>query len=198
MILLFVSLDREPDSRPLYANPMTLGGFYPVLFGVIVVFMGPGSMFFHGSMTDWGGFLDFFSIMLFAGFAGLYNISRMWLWASSIPVFLAIFLGSMALLAVLYLALPLDSIVYYLITAGIAIVTEVFTWTPWNRVKRNVWGSVAFLALFAIALVIWQLSKTDGPLCRPQGFQGHGIWHLTVAMGIAAFYMSLRTEREDS
>ena len=72
---------------------MTLGGFYPISFGVVVTFMGPGSMFFHDSMTAWGGFFDFLSIILFASFVAWYNISRMELWFGRIGTFLAFFLA---------------------------------------------------------------------------------------------------------
>lgn len=134
--------------------------------------------------------------MLFACFVGWYNISRLWLLVSPIPVFLAFFLSTVGILSVLQLTLPVDNIFYYLFAAGLAVVTEIFTWTPWNRVKRNLAGSIAFVVLLALALVVWQLSKTDGLLCRPLGFQGHGFWHLAVATGIATFYLSLRSERK--
>jgi hypothetical protein len=39
-------------------DPMEERTFYAVLYGCVVIFLGPGSMFFHASMKKWGGWID--------------------------------------------------------------------------------------------------------------------------------------------
>ena len=36
-------------------DPMEERTFYAILYGCVVIFLGPGSMFFHASLKKWGG-----------------------------------------------------------------------------------------------------------------------------------------------
>ncbi len=77
LILLQVGLDRRRGAHPRgYVNPMANGGWFAAVFGTVVSFMGPGSMFFHASMTEWGSVLDNMSMILFTAFVFWYDISR--------------------------------------------------------------------------------------------------------------------------
>jgi hypothetical protein len=51
---------------------------YPAIYAAIVLFMGPGSMFFHAGMTNWGGRVDGVSMYLFILFALSFRVARIW------------------------------------------------------------------------------------------------------------------------
>ena len=51
--------------------------------------------------------------------------------------------------------------------------------------------------IFLIALLIWQLSHTEGLLCFPESvFQGHAVWHLLCAVSTAAIYVYYQSEHD--
>ena len=48
---------------------------------------------------------------------------------------------------------------------------------------------------YLIATIIWEPSRTDGPLCDPDSLlQGHALWHLLGAVAMWCFYKYFRTE----
>ena len=57
---------------------MASGRFHALIYGGLVVFLGPGSMFFHGSLTHYGGWIDNFSMILYVTFILCYDAFRVW------------------------------------------------------------------------------------------------------------------------
>ncbi len=44
------------------------------------------------------------------------------------------------------------------------------------------------IALMAAGFIVFQLSRTDGPLCDPDSLlQGHAVWHVLAGAGLAAY-----------
>ncbi len=44
-------------------------------------------------------------------------------------------------------------------------------------------------AVFGVGLVIWALSRTGGPWCRPESLlQGHAVWHVAAAWAVWLLY----------
>ncbi|HDP90192.1 MAG TPA: hypothetical protein ENN42_09640 [Thioalkalivibrio sp.] len=74
LILGWADIDRLSGRRD--GNPMKTGNVYALLFGSIVLLLGPDSMAFHVSMTEVISRFDPLSISLFAIFAALYGIWR--------------------------------------------------------------------------------------------------------------------------
>jgi hypothetical protein len=72
---------------------MATGRFHALLYGGLVVFLGPGSMFFHGSLTHYGGWLDNFSMILYVTFILCYDAARIWRWDDRIGTFAGIFVA---------------------------------------------------------------------------------------------------------
>ncbi|HMA37029.1 MAG TPA: hypothetical protein VKY74_21415, partial [Chloroflexia bacterium] len=60
---------RHPPAR---RNPMTTASPFALVYGGAVLFLGAGSMFFHASMTQWGGWIDTYSLIVFGSFGLLY------------------------------------------------------------------------------------------------------------------------------
>ncbi|HIF37588.1 MAG: hypothetical protein CXT75_10845 [Methanobacteriota archaeon] len=51
---------------------------------------------------------------------------------------------------------------------------------------------------YLIATIIWEPSRTDGPLCDPDSLlQGHALWHLLGAVAMWCFYKYFRTESDN-
>ena len=48
------------------------------IYASVILYMGPGSMFFHGAMTTWGGMMDVISMYAFVLFVIAYLIYRIW------------------------------------------------------------------------------------------------------------------------
>jgi len=177
---------------------MTSGTFYPIFFGMIIILLGPGSMYFHGSLTRWGGFLDNLSMALFISFMILYNLFRLFRWDDQKVVFAIVY-------AVVNLALAIPSylvddfgLMSFMVLVAVAVIFEIVIcassprgvsrqWTPWLLVA---------LITFAVASVIWWLSWTGAPLCDPNSWlQGHIFWHI-LAMGLTPFFVFLYLRSE--
>ncbi len=71
--------------------------------------------------------------------------------------------------------------------AGVVAVGLV--WSEFLIYRRGIrsWGRIqtACVAALAVGLVAFALSRTGGPLCRPESLlQGHGLWHLLTAAAL--------------
>jgi len=182
-------------------NRMTRGGMYPALYAAIVVFMGPGSMYFHAGLTRWGGTLDALSMYLFIGFVISYAIARGW--RLSRRGFLLWFVGiNLAVGAPqVLLATPPTLPFAALVTVAFALEGLLMRrggggapWLPKPAPIRARW-IMAGTASFFLALGIWILSRTGGPLCDPNSlWQGHAAWHILSAGTTACLYVYWRSE----
>ena len=196
LLFLFVSLDR---AHPRSENPMVEGGFYPILYSGVVLFLGPGSMFFHASMTAIGGLIDNVSMYLFVGFISWYNISRLYPHFRPPSTFNRYFWTSIAALTIITAALmnvDYGSTAVFVCVVAAAVVIQIGIWRS-STVQRQLGWSIAFLGVFVLSVVIWALSKTGGALCeQPRTLpQGHVLWHLGCALGTFLYAFSLRSER---
>ncbi len=54
-----------------------------VLYASVVIYLGPGSMLMHGTNTEWGGWADNLSMIMFIILPWLYNIYSMSSWTSN-------------------------------------------------------------------------------------------------------------------
>ena len=69
--------DRQDSTNPFIGiTPISL------LYASVVIFLGPGSMLMHGTNTNWGGWADNLSMIMFIILPWLYNIYSMSNWTS--------------------------------------------------------------------------------------------------------------------
>ena len=191
VILAIVGYD---NGKPPRDNPMNSGSWIAVLFGLVVIFLGPGSMVFHASMTAWAGFIDSTSMFLLLGFLIGYDLRQVarvvpgcLCWLAGLVV-LAVFMG----LAALW---PDYATLFFAVMVVLTVVVEVPIWFHVWRLRRGWLPLVLFLVTFLTSLVIWGLSKTDGWLCAPTWIlQGHAFWHLGSAAAMAFLFWYLRSE----
>lgn len=190
IVLVITDRDRATGSA---ATPMRSGRFYAVAYGALVVFLGPGSMFFHGGLTHFGGWLDNFSMILYTSFILLYDAFRVWRWDDRIGVFVGVFAGINVVLGLLTWFFDGSGTIVFAVLAGLAVLTEiVILWRRPGGIDRHFspWLLAALIS-FGVAIVIWALSATGRPLCDPNSlFQGHAIWHL-LAMALTPFFVFL-------
>lgn len=167
------------------------------LYGWIAIGLGVGSMAFHATMTEWGGWADLVSMYLFITFFLLYEVRtwqdapadwllRMWVWAN---VLLAGFqwLVDNGIGKFVFAALIVATLVFNRLVA-----TGRGMGRPVRRDQRLFWTG---LGLYLAGNVVWTLSRTNGPLCAPESLlQGHALWHLTSAAAVGVFFLYLRSE----
>ncbi len=176
-------------------NPMVNGSWMANLFGWIIIFMGPGSMYFHASFTDWGGFLDSTSMFLLLTFVVGYDLHQatrgsVWKWLSWIVA-----VGVLTLALILVVALPAAATPVFI---TFAVSTGVFDLIIRLAagLQRSWWWYAGFFSVFGGAMTIWILSGTGGPLCKPDAvlWQGHAWWHALSAAAMVFLFMYFRSE----
>lgn len=176
---------RPPDpSRAL--GPHTLG-----VYAVAVVFLGPASMAFHGSMTWWGGLVDNLSMYGFVGFLLVNTLTRHHPAREErfTPLYVGLCLGLLGLNA-------LDVPGPWLVAACVAPLLALEGWALARRqlqVEARWFG--LGLGAFAGAMAAWLPSGDGGPLCDPLSpWQGHALWHTLCAGAAWCLWRYLRSE----
>jgi hypothetical protein len=177
------------------SNALTTGTLLPTLVSLAVALLGPGSMFLHASLTDWGGALDVLSMYLWVTFAIAYAVLR----AASLSTsaFLALYAALFAATGWSKLATSASSdVVFGLLIAGF-VLGEGAVWRRRRALRQDRrWLTLALLC-FSAAFALWLPSRRpDGPLCDPHSLlQGHAAWHLLCAAAAGAIWLYWRSER---
>jgi len=76
-------LTAENESSTETANAFTGLNKISVLYAVAVIYLGPGSWLMHGTHTEWGGWADNLSMVMYIIFPWLYNLKEMGRWSVS-------------------------------------------------------------------------------------------------------------------
>lgn len=153
--------------------------FYTGIYALVVFSLVPGGMFFHASLTDWGGKLDIVSMYLLVNFWLFYNLARSFRWSRT--TFLIAYATTTAILLV-------PRVIYSAIDIGLslfvgliflALTSEI--WLASAPHRRWVWvglGSFVFAHLVQAALP-----------CDPNSlFQPHAVLHVIEVVPLVAFY----------
>ena len=167
---------------------------YSILYGCNTIILGFGSFFYHGSLTEFGRFFDWFGMYLFASYIIIYSIARYFRSWFTPARFLTIFSLFMVALVIITLTVNADirrhiftvMIIIALIVAGIVNLQL--------QQKLNSWYLAASLTSLVIAYGIWNLDN-NGIYCFPHSLiQGHAIWHILTGLSISLVYLYLRSE----
>lgn len=190
-ILAYLSLRGDTSEK----NPMVVATFFSVLYGCLVIWLGPGSMFLHASLKVWGAWLDNLSMNMFVAFFIAYDVMR----ATQAPlwVFLVIYLVLVVGLGILTWFVewgPLG-IVTFLGLIVLATVGEVLVANA-DHLRREVTWLIIGLVHFGVAFLFWFFSRTGKPMCKPHSLgQGHAVWHILSALATVYFYLYLHSEK---
>ena len=183
----------DPATAP---NPLMVVTLYSVLYGGIVIFLGPGSMFFHASMKQWAGWIDTFSMILYTGFLFVYDLTNILGAGDAVFVilYLIVVIGLGWVSWKVHRIGPLSGGAF---SFGMMALLWALAQFPilignWGGIQREWTFFILAFISFASAMVIWSQSQTGGPLCKPDSWlQGHGIWHLLTALTTVFIYFYL-------
>jgi hypothetical protein len=188
-------IDRYPKNAR--TNPMLSASFYSISFGILVIFIGIGSMFFHGGMVNYGGLIDNISMNTFVTFLICYNGTRL-MPRSEKKWFLFYILINIGC-GILSILPDVGRNLFGYIVA-IVIIFELSLWWAAQHKKigfsRNWWLLILSMVTFGLAFLSWTLSKTGAIFCYPESiWQGHGLWHFLVAIACYFIFRYLQSEK---
>ncbi len=190
-LLILAIADRDRRDAGAAANPMREGTFYAIFYGALVVFLGPGAMFYHASVTRFGGWLDNLSMILYVTFLLEYTLFRLLRLDDRISTFAWTYVVVNVVLGAVAWLVEGSGTFVFAIGAGLALLLEVGILLRLIRaVRRELWPWMAGAAAsFGVGFVFWILSWTGGPICDPTSvFQGHAVWHL-LSMSLTPFLL---------
>jgi hypothetical protein len=210
--LMIMSMLASSSSQ-IPQNPMQDVNYYSVFFGVLVIFLGPGSMYFHASLKKWGGWLDTLSMNLFMSFILVYTFVRLIGTdeSSSFLVFLGLFLVINIVGGRLSWKEDHNGTEVFKILTGTTLVVEVMIFISSYipelgslRVHRQLEYLIIIGLCFAPTYYIWSRSETGGHLCKDghwfgwfsptSWMQGHAVWHIGNAIIAFVIFLYLRSE----
>lgn len=199
---LFVAWQMARDRRaPIAPNAISSADPIADLYVFVVLFLGLGSMWMHGSIARDVSWIDGLSMYTFTVFLIFYTLDRglirtnvsaaarrriFWI---GYPLTSAVF-GAIA-------AAGVDSVILIGITVILYLLLEFgFAGFIADRRAQRYW-TIGISAII-VATIFWILSHTGGPLCDPNSwFQPHGLlWHILA--GVTALMMYLYWRRENA
>ncbi len=179
----------DDNSEGLKKSPLLYKGPFVLVYANLVCAIGTGSMFFHGSMTTWGGLIDNITMNTFVSFLFLWDIKRLFKLDDKLFVF--IYVGANIIGAWFSLVPHLGRKMFGVLAgfmAGLELLILILQKIGLIRIKRSIKLFIYSIGTFGLAVVVWTLSKTGGPWCLPDSIlQGHALWHFLVA--IAPFFL---------
>jgi hypothetical protein len=197
LVAVQVSVDRRRDHNAVIAP-----GVIPDVYVFVVLFLGLGSMWFHGSLKEWGGIVDALSMYLFTAFLIAFAAYRL---HPSVALFWITYLSVVVVASILHVVLNRPGTSVILIAAQVIpyLVLELLVWLRRVRPQAparwlgGLWWFGAATSIVA-AIVFWLLSQTGGLLCDPATiWQPHGVaWHpLAGVTAVLLFYYWRETAR---
>ncbi len=192
-------------TRPAPAPNMMAdrSAFIPLAYVLVLMLMGPGSMFFHGSMKIWGGWFDNMTIIFWAGLGLSYTVTRLlmvWFGASKNILWL-IWLLICLVVGVVTALDETASRTTQIVVAGLWFIVELLVMiAAWlghpPGFQRGTGWFVAMIVAFVFAFGVWIPSGAVVRVwCDPLSpIQGHGFWHLFAAIGGLLAYCYLASE----
>ncbi len=196
--------DDTTITKAVIENPMQIATIFSGLFGILVIFVGTGSMFFHASGMYYGGLIDNISMQTFVTFLLIYDFQRIFKFSKKVFIITwslvniimgilvkwpGIFLGNY------FFGIPLLIIIFFE-----PILYLISAYTKQFPKRLNFIRSMKYYLLslcgYIGATIAWVLSGSSGVFCWPYSiWQGHGLWHLLVALTTLMIFFYLRSER---
>ena len=175
-------------------TPMATTTSISVLFGIVVIWLGPGSMFLHASQKVWGGWLDNLSMNMFITFVVWYDLAQGNEWGAG-WFWLAYLLSNIAIGALnWFVTWPKIGLLTFGLLIAAMVGVEIWAIAT-DRYDRDFLWIIPVVLSFGTAFFIWFKSRSGGPWCKPNSiWQGHGAWHLLSALATVFIFVYLRSE----
>src|SRR5262249_28929859 len=199
-IFMWCQRRRREDNPGEFAsdqNRMRTTDWAPLLYLPALIFLGLGSMWFHASLVDWGGFFDQASMYLFAGYLWFYTLTRAinkdWPMYTLYPISVVVM--------IVFGVLGIKSLVIiFAVVCGGYFAAEVAIWASIPAARPSVLAILAYwvpaFLSFGAAVVFWILSDSGKALCFPTGFQFHSLWHMLAgAMAVLLYFYWREVDR---
>jgi len=194
-------------------NPMITIGWLSVTYGMIVIFMGPPSQWFHASIKEWAGWFDSMSVVIWLTFNAVYVwymiIAAMWGRGRGIarPItVLCFWLGLGITFGAIGAKFPDARLIFYFISGGLWGVAEVVyasVAASANGVtyRRTWWLFVINVSVLAVTMGIW-IFFNDGIVktgcIGRQDIPGHAFFHILASFSTMLTFLSFASERRVS
>jgi hypothetical protein len=178
-------------------NAFTQTTFTPIFFSALVILLGPCSMAMHATLTHVGGAFDLLSMFLISAFLMAYALQRFFGWP---PLFFtAVFVAVVAACEwagsfphQLHLITGRTAFGLFITVAAIFELLNFFVRKLRHEIKWVFYGQAAFW----LALVFWNLGKTNSGFCHPHSLlQGHAAWHLLDALSLFFLFRFYASEQ---
>jgi hypothetical protein len=192
-------------------NPMMGVGWLSVVYGLIVIFMGPASMWYHASLKSWAGWFDSMSVVFWLSFNAFY-VLYMVLYvmrgcgrgAGRTIAVLCLWAGFSIVFAIVAAAVPGASLVGYFISGGLWGLAELlFLFALICRTglvyQRTWWLILLNILLLGLTMTIWVLFN-DGVVsattCQArESFPGHALFHILASFSTVLTFITFASER---
>jgi hypothetical protein len=162
----------------------------PIAFGITLIFVGLGSVAFHGTMPAWAKTAHDLPIAAAALFVVLYDLAVIWPRLRTASIVL--FFGVTAALWPIFEAFPGAGGPVTALFLVVAVGAEVVVFRrdlkagPIKRSRLILYSVMGVLIL--VAGVSYLLGQTGRPLCDPSAaVQLHGLWHIASALAFGVF-----------
>lgn len=200
VLMIMLLIDRGSPGKP--ANCMKSSSWIPDVYLFAVLFLGLGSMWFHASLKEWGGWIDGLSMYIYAAFLSFYTIVRIWKkeWIFWIGYPLTV----VAMITInIFWKWEYASLVLILLLVVAYLAFEIWAGCRstflMGRLETVLLWVGAVLCIIG-ATIAWIYSQTGEAWCDPSSsFQPHGLlWHPLAGAMAVLLYFYWREERIDS
>ena len=194
------------------ANPMVVIGPLSIAYGMIVIFMGPPSQWFHASIKEWAGWFDTMSVVFWLMFNAIYVWymigAAMWGRARDRERTIFILVVWTILMVTFGMIGWVNSgarLIFYFISGGLWGLGEIVyvIWTACKKAnvkyRRTWWLFVSNLALLATTMTIWVFWNDNiipATWCQShESFPGHALFHILASFSTILTFFSFASER---
>jgi len=226
LLWLFQYYDRMSSSDRLGTmivpanadNPMITIGALSVIYALIVIFMGPPSMWYHASIKEWAGWFDAMSVVVWLFFNAAYVwvtlCGPMWgkLRGIGRPItVLCIWGGFLLTFGPIAYKIPDFRLVLYFIAGGSWGLGEIMYLILGCakhsdvRFRRNGWLFLANFLVLGATMTIWVFWNPSVSLLTPpdacqarEAFPRHAWFHILASLSCLITFFSFASEKPET
>ena len=162
-----------------------------IVFGVLMVLTGAGSVMFHGPQGTGSQFGHDVTFLVTVWFVAVINTAQAYGWRRSVE-WGTFVVGGLVLSLALVLSPGLTNVLMVATVISLVVSDIVLH----RRGRLSSWWYVVSLVTIAVAVAMFLLGRTGAPLCDPDSlFQGHGLWHVLAAISLGAYFVATSDSR---
>jgi hypothetical protein len=196
ILVAFLRKDRLTFQGRTAPNLMRSDSWIPDIYLFAVLFLGLGSMWFHASLTSWGGLFDGLSMYIYAAFLVFYTAIRL----CGRQIIFWIGYPTFVIMMTILHALKVPSFALIIILVVCYLLLEVLIWIERREFALGEPAPILLWIFAAVSIIaatiFWVLSQTGKRLCDPDTWaQPHGLlWHPLAGVMAVLLYFYWREE----